>query len=109
MVKIKDLAKAIEAVGYTLVEPEEEQYVDREKEARENEFRHLKQKFIIGIILVAPLFLLVHWAKLGLTGFLPLTGQTNFILQLMLQTPVQFWVGWQFYKDLRLRDTGPAI
>jgi Cu+-exporting ATPase len=98
LVKIKDLAKAIEAVGYTLVEPEEEQYIDREKEARETEFRHLKQKFIIGIILVAPLFLLVHWAKLGLTGFLPLTGQTNFILQLFLQTPVQFWVGWQFYK-----------
>jgi Cu+-exporting ATPase len=41
---------------------------------------------------------LVHWEKLGLTGFLPLTGQTNFILQLILQTPVQFWVGWQFYK-----------
>jgi Cu+-exporting ATPase len=98
LVKIKDLAKSIEAIGYTLVEPEEEQYVDREKEARQTEFRHLRQKFIIGIILVAPLFLLVHWEKLGLTGFLPLTGKTNFILQLMLQTPVQFWVGWQFYK-----------
>jgi Cu+-exporting ATPase len=98
LVKIKDLAKTIEAVGYTLVEPEEEQYVDREKEARQTKFRNLRQKFIIGIILVAPLFLLVHWAKLGLSEFLPLTGQTNFILQLFFQTPVQFWVGWQFYK-----------
>jgi Cu+-exporting ATPase len=48
--------------------------------------------------MVAPLFILVHWEKLGLAGILPLTGQTNFILQLFLQTPVQFWVGWQFYR-----------
>jgi Cu+-exporting ATPase len=27
-----------------------------------------------------------------------LSRQTNFFLQLLLQTPVQFWVGWQFYR-----------
>ena len=98
LVKIKDLAKATAAIGYTLVEVEEEQLVDKEAQARQTEFRQLKNKFLTGLLLVAPLFLLVHWEKLGLSAILPLSGQTNFMLQLLLQTPVQFWVGWQFYK-----------
>jgi Cu+-exporting ATPase len=98
LVKINDLAKATAAIGYTLVEVEEEQLVDKEAQARQTELRQLKNKFLVGLLLVAPLFLLVHWEKLGLTAILPLSGQTNFILQLLLQTPVQFWVGWQFYK-----------
>ena len=98
LVKIKDLAKATAAIGYTLVEVEEEQLVDKEAQARQTEFRRLKNKFLTGLLLVAPLFLFVHWEKLGLSAILPLSGQTNFMLQLLLQTPVQFWVGWQFYK-----------
>jgi len=98
LVKIKDLAKATAAIGYTLVEVEEEQLVDKEAQARQTEFRRLKNKFLTGLLLVAPLFLLVHWQNLGLSAILPLSGQTNFMLQLLLQTPVQFWVGWQFYK-----------
>lgn len=98
LVTTKDLSKATEAVGYTLVESEEGQYVDKEKEARETELNLLKRKFLTGILLVAPLFILVHWENLGLGSILPLTRQTNYILQLILQTPVQFWVGWQFYR-----------
>ena len=98
LVTIKDLSRATQAVGYTLVEPEEGQFVDQEKEARDAEFNLLKHKFLTGILLVAPLFILVHWDKLGFGGILPLTRQTNYILQLLLQTPVQFWVGWQFYR-----------
>ena len=98
LVKIKDLAKATAAIGYTLVEAKEEQLVDKEAQARQAEFRQLKSKFLTGLLLVAPLFLLVHWDKLGLSAILPFSGQANFILQLLLQTPVQFWVGWQFYK-----------
>ena len=98
LVKIKDLAKSTEAIGYTLLEVEEEQLVDKEAQARQTEFRQLKNKFLTGLLLVAPLFLFVHWEKLGLSAILPLSGQTNFMLQLLLQTPVQFWVGWRFYK-----------
>jgi Cu+-exporting ATPase len=98
LVKINDLAKTTAAIGYTLVEVEEEQLIDKEAQARQTEFRQLKNKFLTGLLLVAPLFLLVHWEKLGLSAILPLSGQTNFMLQLLLQTPVQFWVGWQFYK-----------
>jgi len=99
LVTIKDLVKATEAFGYTLLEVEEEEkFVDKEKEAREAEFRKLQRKFLTGVVLVAPIFILGHWDKLGLAGLIPLSSQTNFILQLLLQTPVQFWVGWQFYK-----------
>jgi len=98
LVTIKDLTRATEAIGYTLVEAAEGQFVDKEKEARDAEFSLLKRKFLIGILLVAPLFILVHWDKFGLSSILPLTRQANYILQLLLQTPVQFWVGWQFYR-----------
>ena len=97
-VTIKDLAKAVETAGYKILEIDEEQVVDNEKATREAEFKKLKRKFFIGIILVAPLFLLVHWDKLGLSGVFALGRQANFILQLLLQSPVQFWVGLQFYK-----------
>lgn len=98
LVKIKDLTKTTAAIGYTLVEVEEEQLVDKEAQIRQTEFRQLKNKFLTGLLLVAPLFLLVHWDKLGLSAILPFSGPANFMLQLLLQTPVQFWVGWQFYK-----------
>jgi Cu+-exporting ATPase len=97
-VTIRDLAQATAAIGYNIVELDEGQAVDNEKAAREAEFRKLKHKFFIGVILVAPLFLLVHWDKLGLSGVFALGRQANYILQLILQTPVQFWVGLQFYK-----------
>ena len=98
LVTIKDLSKATDSVGYTLVAKEEGQFVDKEKEVRDAELNLLKHKFLTGILLVAPLFILVHWEKLGLGSILPLSRDTNYILQLLLQTPVQFWVGWQFYR-----------
>jgi Cu+-exporting ATPase len=97
-VTIRDLGQATAAIGYNIVEMDNGQAVDNEKAAREAEFRKLKHKFFIGVILVAPLFLLVHWDKLGLSGVFALGRQANYILQLILQTPVQFWVGLQFYK-----------
>jgi Cu+-exporting ATPase len=97
-VTTRDLGQAVAAVGYTIVEPDDSNDVDKEKAVREAEFKKLRQKFLVGVVLVAPLFLLVHWDKLGLDGVFALSPQSNFILQLILQTPVQFWVGLQFYK-----------
>ncbi|NVM22722.1 MAG: heavy metal translocating P-type ATPase, partial [Desulfobacterales bacterium] len=97
-VTVKDLSKAAEAIGYKILEIEEGDVVEREKAAREAELRKLKQKLAAGLILVIPLFVLVHWDKLGLSRIWAFSKQTNFFVQLILQTPVQFWVGWQFYK-----------
>ncbi|MEE9567814.1 MAG: heavy metal translocating P-type ATPase, partial [Candidatus Binatia bacterium] len=97
-VTVKDLAQAVEAIGYKILEVAEGDVVDTEKQAREAEFRRLKEKFIVGVALVIPLFILVHWDKLGLSNLWSVSKQTNFLIQLLIQTPVQFWVGWQFYR-----------
>jgi Cu+-exporting ATPase len=97
-VTVKDLSRAVEAIGYKILEVEEGDVIDKEKALREAEFRKLKYKFITGVILLIPLFVLVYWDKLGLSKIWVLSKQTSFILQLIIQTPIQFWVGWQFYK-----------
>jgi Cu+-exporting ATPase len=95
-----DFKKAVKDAGYEILEMErveKEDIVDREKAAREAEYGKLKRKFIAGVILVSPIFLLGHWKTLGLSNLYDLSREVNFYLQLIFQTPIQFWVGWQFY------------
>jgi Cu+-exporting ATPase len=115
---VRDLVKAVDDVGYKLVEVKEGELVDTEKQAREAEFRKLKRKFVTGLVLLVPLFILAYWDKLAALPFLHQVSQAlatywnqtglaqfvgpgkkaNFILQFIVQTPIQFWVGWQFYR-----------
>jgi Cu+-exporting ATPase len=99
-VSMGDFKKAVKDAGYEILEVErveKEDIVDREKAAREAEYRKLRHKFITGLILVIPVFLLGHWKLLGLFNLYDLSRDVNFYLQLLFQTPIQFWVGWQFY------------
>ena len=93
-----DLLKAIESLGYDVKEANVGDPVAGEQQARERAFKKLRGKFLFGLSLVVPLFLLVHWQNLGLGSLLPLSKQNNFLLQFIIQTPIQFWVGWQFYR-----------
>jgi Cu+-exporting ATPase len=96
----EDFRKAVKDAGYEVLEAErvgKEDIVDRERVAREAEYKKLKRKFITGLILVIPIFLLGHWKTLALSSLFDLSREVNFYLQLMFQTPIQFWVGWQFY------------
>jgi Cu+-exporting ATPase len=97
-VTVGDLTRAVEAIGYKLLEAKEGDLVDTEEQARKAEFRKLKRKFITGVGLVVPLFIMVYWDNLGLSRLWSMSRQTNFIVQLLIETPIQFWVGWQFYK-----------
>jgi Cu+-exporting ATPase len=98
-VTAKDLAKAVHDAGYELLDTTEgEDVVEKERAAREADLRRLRQRFIVGLVLVIPIFLLGNLHMFGLSHLLALDRQTNFIIQLILQTPVQFWVGWQFYR-----------
>ena len=97
-VTVKDLSKTVRAAGYELIEVEEGDLLEREKAAKEVEFRRLRSKFLTGLSLLIPLFLLVFWDKIGLSRILEVGKQTNFYIQFILQTPIQFWVGWQFYR-----------
>jgi Cu+-exporting ATPase len=99
-VSLKDFREAVKEAGYEVLDVEtagKEEMVDREKAVREAEFKKLKRKFISGLILVIPVFLLAYWKTLGLSNLFNLSREVNFYLQLILETPVQFWVGWLFY------------
>ncbi len=94
-VAVTDLKTAVEAAGYLLLEPQAaEAAPDRERLEREGENRLLKLRFTVGAILSVPVILgsfpeIFPWAPALLAA--PW-------LQLVLTTPVQFWVGWQFHR-----------
>jgi len=95
-VSIRDLKKAVEEAGYQVLEVKEEDIVEKESLAREAELFKLKQKFIIGAVLLIPILILMYSGSL-LGKWTGLSMETSFFIQFLLATPVQFWAGWQFY------------
>ncbi len=95
---IRDFKKVVRDAGYGIVEVTEgEDVVEKEKRERESEFRKLKFKLIAGALLTAPLLLIAFSDMAGISLITQLSTQTNFLIQMVLATPVQFWVGRQFY------------
>ncbi|HLC85673.1 MAG TPA: heavy metal translocating P-type ATPase [Candidatus Nanoarchaeia archaeon] len=92
VITAEQIKKIIKQAGY---EPVEETSTDREKEAREKEIKTLRNHFTIGIILSAIIFVLSfpEWFKINIEPML----LHNLIL-LILATPVQFLVGYRFYR-----------
>ncbi|MCL4534539.1 MAG: heavy metal translocating P-type ATPase [Bacteroidetes bacterium] len=90
-VTIADMRRAVEEAGYTL---REVSTTDREREERLAEYRELRNKLVVGAILSLLIFLgsFPEWFP-WVPSFL-----NNRYLLLALATPVQFWVGWQFYR-----------
>lgn len=86
------LIKTIEKAGYK-AELEVERDLDREKELREKEIKSLKTSFIISAILSAPLLAGMFFHMAGVDTIL-----MNGWFQFVLATPVQFIIGWRFYK-----------
>jgi Cu+-exporting ATPase len=95
-VTTRDLKKAVQDVGYQVLEVKEEDIVEKERIARERELSRLKWKFISGAILLVPILVLMYGATL-LEKWFGLSREMNFFIQFLLATPVQFWAGWQFY------------
>ncbi len=102
-VTIRELKKVVQEAGYQILEVRvgdstlrEEDIVEKERLAREAELSKLKWKFIIGAILLTPILLLMYGAGL-LERWIGLSKETNFFIQFLLATPVQFWAGRQFY------------
>jgi Cu+-exporting ATPase len=94
-VGLAGIKKAIEDTGYKVLDiPDAMDIEDLESQAREKEYKDLKKKFIIGLILAAIIFIgsmrhLFPWVPHLLN---------NFFVLWLLATPVQFWIGGQFYK-----------
>lgn len=101
-----DLIGAVEKVGYGVVDTTEDDVDahDAEAEAREAELQHQMQRLMVGVAFTVPLFLLSMSRDFGLLGAWASAGWVN-ILFWALATPVQFYVGWDYYvgayKSLR--------
>lgn len=93
-----DLVQCIEALGYDVKVAGSDLTAADEQQDRATVFKELRRKFLIGLCLIVPIFILVHWQNLRLDNWLPLSKQNNFLLQFIIQTPIQFWIGWQFYR-----------
>ena len=100
LVNIDDIFKVIIDAGYKPMkeEGEAEDILDKEKFEREKQLKILKTKLIIGGIFSIFIFLgsFPEWFS-----FVPKILNNNWVL-FLLTTPVQFWVGSQFYSGLKL-------
>lgn len=96
---IEDVINAVKKAGYkaTLVD---EKDPDFERNKKANEIRSYKNRFIFGLVFSAPMlyFMLLDFFKWlpGAESFPPYFG----IISLILATPVQFIIGWGFYKGM---------
>lgn len=92
--KASDLIKIIADLGYQ-AEPSKEVSVDQEKEQRERELKKLRVELIFSAIVSSPLILGMVFMLLGVG--IPFLHNEYF--QLIIATPVQFYVGARFYRN----------
>ncbi len=106
-----ELRKAVSAAGFEAVETGGEAE-DAERMAREAEIAEQRRYLIIGLVFTVPLFLFSMARDLGLLGMWSHAPWTNWMM-LILATPVQFYVGKQYYvgayKSLRNRSANMDV
>ena len=100
-----DLVAAVRRAGYDVVEAAAgEEAPDVEAAAREAEIAHQQRRLRVGVLFTLPLFLLSMGRDLALLGEWANALWVDWLF-LLLATPVQFYVGWDYYtgafKSLR--------
>ncbi|HSB90335.1 MAG TPA: heavy metal translocating P-type ATPase [Anaerolineales bacterium] len=108
----QEIREAIRKAGFEPVAAEGD-FEDAEREARQREIRRQRRLLLTGIVFTVPLFLLAMARDLGLISHeLGMAPAYNVIL-FALATPVQFYVGWQYYvgafKALRNRSANMDV
>ena len=89
--------KLIRDLGYDAIqEPKAGDSTDREKELRRREARKLRVSFIVSASLSVPLLVAMFAGLLNIEALMFLH---NPIVQLVLASPVQFVIGYRFYKN----------
>ena len=86
------LVQTIEKTGYG-AEVEKEDNKDKNKDFREKEIKSLTNSFIVSLLFTLPLFAAMFFHMAGQMNIL-----TNGYFQWLLATPVQFFIGYRFYK-----------
>ena len=100
-----ELVAAVRKAGYDVIEAADDADLeDAEAAARDAEIRHQTRRFVVGLLFTLPLFLFSMSRDLGLIGHWAHAAWVNWLF-LVLATPVQFYVGWDYYvgayKSLR--------
>lgn len=95
-VSLNQLVQAVEKVGYGAVV-----YDDAHKkkiaELKEKEIRKMKRDVWISAILTAPMVLAMFFMMVGVHSSVMMFFENRWV-QLILATPVQFWIGARYYK-----------
>lgn len=95
-IKVTDIIKTVRSLGYD-AEKVEDAARDREKELREKEIRTLKITLVFSITLSSPLLLAMVLMMSRLEApWLAILHNSYF--QLAMATPIQFIIGFRFYK-----------
>jgi P-type Cu+ transporter len=105
VVSLAAIQQTIRDAGYDVIVPGEgEAAEDVERAAREAEIRDQTHKFWVGVAFTLPLFVLSMARDFGLLGMWAHQSWVNWLF-FALATPVQFYVGYDYYvggfKSLR--------
>lgn len=96
-IETEDLIEKVEKLGYTAKRVIEGVDQDSVEYKREAEIKNQTTKLFFSIILSLPL-VLVMFAEMLNWQWYPLSLRDKYV-QWLLATPIQFIIGWQFYKD----------
>ena len=93
-----DIRRSVRSAGFDLLEADL-QLDDAEARARKQEIAQQKRLLIIGLIFTVPLFVLSMSRDFGLLPMSLAHAPWMAYLFWALATPVQFYVGWQYYVN----------
>ena len=92
----EDLSVAVERVGYGVLQAEPDELDDVEAAARRRELEDQTRKFWIGVGFAGPLFILSMARDFGFLGSWAYAHWVNWLM-FVLASPVQVYVGWDYY------------
>ncbi|MFA4837648.1 MAG: heavy metal translocating P-type ATPase, partial [Dehalococcoidia bacterium] len=96
-VSLADLKRVIIDAGYTPLDlPSEGEARDTEKQARDDEYRALKLRFVTSAVLAVLIMIGSMHESIPLLANIPM--RTMFYSLFVLTLPVQFWCGLRFYR-----------
>ncbi|MBV2167568.1 MAG: cation transporter, partial [Bdellovibrio sp.] len=90
---VEELLKVIQSLGYQAFEVNSEVEAQKAKNEAAAEYQKDLRLFIVSALLTAPFLVEMFVMFAG--------GHREFMprwMQLILATPVQFWIGWRFYR-----------